>query len=348
VSRGASARVRLLVGLLGTAATSCDPQTDLVAIEAPQNVCPDAASCTSQGSCAARNCARDASKSAFCSAQTSPVEVGDGCTSPAATTQTFRFAICSCTDLVTIDPLQVDGPNPTAIAVNGALRVEAGVRIEGSVRVGAALRSSAQAAPTITGSLSEHTQPNCACGEASLLDVGAAAAAYAGDNDNADAKLDSVALDGFSGTRELDLACGRYHLSRIAGSGALRLRVHGRVALGVDGNVELDDEFVVTLDSGAQLTLFVAGNMRVAGRLELSTPDSPSSLRLLVGGNGTVDLGSDALIVGTLYAPRAELVTRGRFELTGAVFVRRAAPGAELIVHYDPITGDPAANGCSR
>jgi hypothetical protein len=122
--------------------------------------------------------------------------------------------------------------------------------------------------------------------------------------------------------------------------------VHGRVDLRIDGNIELDDDFVVSLDSGAQLTLFIAGNMRVAGRLELSTPDSAGNLRVLVGGNGTVDLGAEALIVGTLYAPRAELVTRGRFELTGAVFVRRAAPGAELIVHYDPITGDAAANGC--
>jgi hypothetical protein len=342
--------VRLLVGLLGTAATSCDPQTDLVAIEPPQNVCPEAAGCTPPESCAARSCTRATSKSEFCSAQTNLVEVGDGCNSPGATTQTFRFAICSCTDLVTIEPLQVDGPNPTAIAVNGALRVGAGVYIAGSVRVGGALSSalsSAQSAPMITGSLIEHTRPSCACGAANLLDVGAATAAYAGDNDNADAKLVSVEYDSFSGARSLDLACGRYYLSRVAGSGALRLRVHGRVDLRIDGNVELDDELVVNLDAGAQLTLFIAGNMRVTGRLELSTPDSASSLRVLVGGNGTVDLGSDALIVGTLYAPRAELVTRGRFELTGAVFVRRVVPSAELIVHYDPSTGEPAANGCA-
>jgi hypothetical protein len=116
----------------------------------------------------------------------------------------------------------------------------------------------------------------------------------------------------------------------------------------VAGNVELDAGWIVNLDAGAQLDLFVAGNLRVAGELQLTRTDAASKVRLLVGGQGTVDLGADTSIGGVLYAPRAELVTRGRFEIDGALFVRRAAPGAELLVHYDPSLASSAAISCAQ
>jgi len=336
----------LLRGLLvGAALGSSCTRTDLVAFDVRDQACSDPAGCPAPGGCVARSCTNAATKAEFCAARSSPVEVGDGCSAQSPSSQSFRFAICSCTDLVTAAALQVDGPAPTALAVNGALRVQS-ANIDASVLVGGALSSSGSTAPTITGKLTEHAPAACLCDSSRLFDVSAAVSARVNDNDDAALKFEKTELDAFSGVRELDLLCGRYYLTRIAGDAGLHIRVHGQVALFVAGNIELDDELVVSLDSAAQFSLFVAGNLRVAGRLEVTTPDAADAAHLIMGGEGTVDLGSETSIIGTLYAPRAELVTRGRFELSGALFVRRAAPGAELLVHYDPSTGDPAANGC--
>jgi hypothetical protein len=326
-------------------ALSC-AQTDLVALDALEPGCSDAAACAAP-LCAAHSCEPGSSQAAFCMAQSNLFEIGDGCSAQTPDIQSFRFAICSCTDLVTVAALRVDGPDSTALAVNGALRVKDGVDIQGSVRVGAALASSGQLPPMITGPVIEHAPPACVCDATTLLDIGAAVRAHARDNDNAASQLASTELDAFSSQRELDLNCGRYYLSRIAGSAALHMRVHGRVALFVAGNIELDDAWVVNLDAGAQLELLVAGNLRVAGRVELLS-ETASDLRVLVGGEGTLDLSSDTSISGVLYAPRAELVTRGRFEIDGALFVRRAAPGAELVVHYPASLADSAAFSCGE
>lgn len=295
--------------------------------------------------CAAHSCESALNSAQFCEESGNLVAAGDGCSASAPSTPVFRFALCSCTDFVTSSPFEVDGPAAPAIAIDGELRVADGVRLAGSVRVGEELRTgSTSMPPDIGGRLEEHADPSCACGGDALFDFSAALSQRRTDNDNA--ARDPRELDGFSGARDLDLACGRYYFTRIAGTGALRMRIHGRVALFVAGNIELDDAWNVQLDAGAQLTLIIAGNVRVGGRLELNPGGDASNAQLLVGGAGTIDLNAETSVHATLYAPRSELVTRARFELSGALLLRRVAPGAEFIVHYAASAGDPAANGC--
>jgi hypothetical protein len=333
--------MRWLCGWLACSVTACQ-QTDVVAIGRAQDACITA-DCKAAPSCAARSCSTATDQRQFCLESTQLVSVGDHC----GTSPVFGFAVCTCTDFVTSAAFSVDGPASTAVAIDGELRVDRDVSLAASVRVGQTLHSSAGTVPMITNGLLEHAAKSCACQPSEVFDVAAEVAKHRTDNDNTPTLSGSDALASLSVARDLDLTCGRYYLSRIAGKGPLRLRVHGRVMLFVAGNIELDDALLVALDPGAQLAWFIADNVRVAGRLELSAPDGAASVHVVVGGSGTIDLGSEVTLVGSVYAPGAELVTRARFELNGALFVRRAAPGAAFIVHYDPATGDPAANGCS-
>jgi hypothetical protein len=84
----------------------------------------------------------------------------------------------------------------------------------------------------------------------------------------------------------------------------------------------------------------------VDGKVQLASSDAALKVRLIVGGEGTVNLRSAVAMNGVLYAPRADFVSDGRFELNGALFAERVNPNRELIIHYDPALGDPNAHSC--
>jgi len=176
-----------------------------------------------------------------------------------------------------------------------------------------------------------------------LLDVHTLTSSHASNNDDAAAGLDPRKLDGFDGAQELTLGPGALYLTRIAGNGLLTLKVQGSLVLLVDGEIALDDSLRVELAADATFDLFVAGTVRVTKTLNLGDAGAAARVRLYVGGSGTIDLGGDAVIAGPLYAPHSELVTRGSFEIFGPLFVRRAAPGGDLRIHYSPSYAVPVA-----
>jgi hypothetical protein len=235
-------------------------------------------------------------------------------------------------------PLVVEASDPDgeggSVGINGTLTLGAGASIDGSLQVAGAIETGDGPAVEVSGRSLEAANVACNCQPSNLLDVAARVAVARTGNDNAAQSLDPRALDGFTSAQSLSLGTGTLYLSRIAGSAPLALAIDGAVRLHADGDVELDSTLTITLAPGATLDLFIARNVR-ARALLLGDATTAGRLRVYVGGPGTINLEDASVIGGSLYAPTAELVTRGPLAAHGPLFVRRAAPGAELRVRYD-------------
>jgi hypothetical protein len=291
------------------------------------------------GNCAAQSCRSIATKLDFCAAGQPPtVVLGDSCDAVGRTH--FKFAVCTCRGLVTNAGFEVDSLSSTAAAGGASVASNDEVRLGPDTSIDGALYVTgmygAAATPRVAAGVMESAPPACSCDPKLFLDTAALISARSRDNDNAAAQLTATSLNGFNGST-LSLDCGRYYFDRVVGSGLLSIEAKGRVAIFIAGDLGLDDGLTLTLQSGATAEIYVGGNVRVGGRLELSTSNDGNRVLLAVGGTGTIDLAQDALIDGSIYAPRAEIVTRGTLELNGSLFVNRANFAKATRVHYQPI-----------
>jgi hypothetical protein len=287
-------------------------------------------------------------REAFCAGQGFGVIGGDSCATEGEP-RAYAYALCSCSDYSANGSLEVrafhGSPEQPAegagdVGINGDFNVNASVSING------ALRSSGQVIlPTgvdlITGAgTASGVAPPCDCAPEHASGWTRLIGARQLDNDNLSIGLMREALDGVPGDGNLSLPCGRFALSRIAAPGSVHIDVSGRAALFVEGNLEIDGSFEVAVAPGASLELFVGGNMRVAGAMQLGDESrGQASIRLHVAGGGSLNLQGISTLAGVLDAPFAELVTGESFHVFGSVFVRRAAPDANLSVHYDTQLG---------
>ena len=163
--------------------------------------------------------------------------------------------------------------------------------------------------------------------------------------------LDPAALTLVEGDAELDLPCGRYYLDELSGTGAgtVAIRATGRTALFVGGNITLQQDLVVALESDAELDLFVGGNIQVSGVTRLGEPDRPRALRVYVVSGGSIRLTAGSELAGNLYAPLTDLASSVPLDLFGALVVNRviAEGGATVKVHHDRAIAD-AAETCAN
>jgi hypothetical protein len=353
---GRTGRGRCAVQLAGLAllAGGC-AQTDVVA-RAAAIECLHAGDCMADGECAPTPCGSTGLDADLCAGdappQASRVQVGDGCSDTVTSVPGFRFALCSCTDVVSAHPLTVDGAGdadpatvgPDSVGIVGELSSDAIVDIAGSLQLSGDLTLPSEDALRVGGVLVQTPNPACNCRDENLLDVAALVQVQATDASAVAAGFDPARLEDVTTDSPLELGCGRFRVARIAGASDLRIRALGRVALFVEGDVALDRGMDVTLDPGASFDLFVAGNVRVGAAWLLGGIEQAGRVRVYVGGGGTLDLSAEASIAGLLYAPRAELVTRGDLDVYGPLFVRRAAPGGELRVHA-ALAPAPACGG---
>jgi hypothetical protein len=111
--------------------------------------------------------------------------------------------------------------------------------------------------------------------------------------------------------------------------------VRKSTAIYVAGDLHLTGDLVVDTADGADLDLFIAGNLKVDGLLTLGSKDNAARVRLYVGDSGTTQLGGGGELHGALYAPLSEIVINAELTVYGAVLARRVAAAAPLIVHYD-------------
>jgi hypothetical protein len=212
----------------------------------------------------------------------------------------------------------------TSLTVAGTLTVPATATISGTVTAGATVRDAV-------------TVPvPCACGASDLVDIAAFVANHRADNNDASIGLSPARLTDYVGDVTLDLPCGIYYVGPVRGNGAIVLRITGRVALLVDGDLALGAPLTIELDTqDAELDLMIAGLVSSNARIVAGDPDHPSRTRIYIGGSGTIPLSGDSLIAANVYAPRSAIELSASSTIFGSLFLRRIAQAGPLTIHYD-------------
>jgi len=280
------------------------------------------------GPCAAATC----SGALACAAPIPRAIVGDSCGAQPWVAPAFQHALCSCGDYVSELPLTIVpavAGSATPVAVDGDLTAGARIDVAGPLFVAGELALVGDGGIDAVDVQPETGAPRCDCSPSVALTVDAVRALAPANP----AGFDPAAFGNIAADVSIPLGCGAYRVPRIAGASSLNLAIEGHVVLVVEGDIALDANLQAVLAPGALLELFVLGNVRVAGAMLLG--DDDDRVQLYVLGTGTIDLEADAFIAGSMYAPNAELVTRGDLTTTGSIFVRRAAPGGPVVIRYD-------------
>lgn len=242
-----------------------------------------------------------------------------------------------------------------AVTVGGSARIAGDVRLDRfqvaascTLAPNSALEVSA-GAPTATREAVSIAAP-CRCDGA--LDLAGLLDRARVDNDNAALSLDAnTALAVLDAPLERALPCGRYYVRDINAQRHTTLHVTGRVALFVQNRIEVDKAASLSIDlaDGAELDLFVGQDISAEGPVAIGAPTAPPRTRVYFGAKETIFLAAGTMIAGTVYAPHAELVTSGPFELFGAALVRRHSASAPLRLHYDrALARDTCASATCR
>ncbi len=225
----------------------------------------------------------------------------------------------------------VQGGAQGALSVDGVLHVPAGQPHAGVTAAGG----------TVTQAV--HVAVPCDC--ANPLDIASIVRGFAQQNDDAAAGLDPATVASVTAARTLTLGCGRYYLGSIGGSAPLTVRVTGRAALAVGGSVLHDTTpLTVTLDPGAELDLFVAGDVLLSGLTAIGDPARGAATRLYVA--GTFGYDGRLALAANLYLPNAAFTTTTTgTEVWGSILARDIGVTGNLTVHYDPSILD--VTGCA-
>ncbi len=247
-------------------------------------------------------------------------------------------------DLDSSGPLS--GPG-TSATVAGDARVNGDVALA-SLTVGGVLTVPPEFSPGPAQAAELRREPvppviPCDCDEGSRFDPAALIAHHTVDNDDAAIGLDPATLEDVTGERALELPCGRFLLTRIAGSGHATLRIRGRTALFIPGGVDLREALTVDVRPPGELDLFLAGGFVVSGQLTLGSAALPSRVRVYVAGTQALDISAGSTLAGNLYAPQAQLNLSGNAELFGSLFVRHLEASGAVRVHHDADVLDAGA-----
>jgi cytoskeletal protein CcmA (bactofilin family) len=223
----------------------------------------------------------------------------------------------------------VDAPDAgDSLSVSGAVHVPEGGTVPPSPAV------------TATGGVAVGpvTVPlPCDC--SNLIPVFTIVSAFKTNNDNALIGLGTGSLENPTGP--VHLPCGRYYVYGVTG-GSIDLVVTGRVALFVDGDLNIDvGSLRIDLAPGAELDMFVAGSMGMGDGASVGNTSTPGRVRLYVA--GAVQLGSSVTLGANVYAPNATF-TSSSLEMSGALFAAQFVVSGSFAIHYD--TAVLAATGC--
>ncbi|ADO70807.1 DUF7305 domain-containing protein [Stigmatella aurantiaca] len=211
-----------------------------------------------------------------------------------------------------------------SLKVGGRLTVPSGFVLTGPIQAAEVLRQPVEALSP------------CDCAPAAQVDIAGFVANHERVNHNADIGLEPSALEGFSGSRTLELPCGRFYLNRIEGQGGLTLVAQGRTALFVGEGVRLGEQLAVEVSGPeAELDLFIGGDVEVTGPLLLGGGTRTPRMRVYIAGTGILTLPVDSAIEGHLYAPQVLLRLSGNAEVFGSVFVRRVEASSTALLHHD-------------
>ena len=147
--------------------------------------------------------------------------------------------------------------------------------------------------------------PPCSCNPKDILDVGKLVDGARTLNDNAAVGLSPKLFENAIGKVSFDLPCGRFYVTSFGGLGDITVNVNGRVALFVDGSISALGVLQFKLAPGAEIDLFVKGNLALTGKMSFGDKSRPAATRIYVGGTSDITLIGASGFVGNLYAPRA-------------------------------------------
>jgi hypothetical protein len=178
--------------------------------------------------------------------------------------------------------------------------------------------------------------PPCGCDTTPALDLVGAIAERKTNNANAALPFDPQGLLTDVQAQSLTLPCGEYYLPelRTAPGAPIMLRVQGRAAIFVAGDVALGDNFLVSLDDGAELDLVVARSFDTRGRV-FGAPMAPARMRLWVAST-TVSLPEQIQFAAAVYAPKAVFSAGANLTFSGSLYVGTVLVDGDVRVSYDP------------
>lgn len=236
------------------------------------------------------------------------------------------------------------------VQVNGDLSAGSGVSNVGHLEVKGTLRTpeaeSWVGTATIgaKGAYTAMAGPPCGCGADQALDVAAAIAAAKTQNDNAAIGLD---LQQSVGEKTLALGSGSYFFDGVTAVGQHTLTVDGAVALYVSGDFETVGATHLALTTGSTLDLYVDGDVNLVGDSSFGEGATPGAVKLYVAGERKVSLVGAQKVVGSVYAPAADLSLVGETTFEGALFARNVDGVGKLKVSFAaPVVATPESELC--
>ena len=199
--------------------------------------------------------------------------------------------------------------------------------------------------------------PPCPCEAKDIINVDGLVAEAKTNNDDAKYTIDPSMLNVLIGNIEVTLPCGKIYFEQIGGIGNVIVNVTGRVAVFVGGSVANTGNLEFRLAAGAEIDLFISGDLAVTGRALFGERDRPAASRIYVGGSGNVFLTGYTEFVGNLYAPHSLVQGIGFENVYGSIFADMfVSPGFANFVYDAAImtVGDtcdtplPPPNTCSQ
>lgn len=199
--------------------------------------------------------------------------------------------------------------------------------------------------------------PPCRCDSAAALDWSSVLASASTQNDNELIDLDALALATAPDAVDLTLPCGRFYVTEITGDREIHLRVTGRVALFVGGEVSSSGPLDVELGPDAELDWFVGGALDLSNAIRVGDAARPAAVRIYVAGAGELPVPRE-FVFANLYAPLSDVVLTGSGDFYGSLFGQTLTSAAAITVHYDAAVhrageacrdADPAScSGCGQ
>jgi hypothetical protein len=177
--------------------------------------------------------------------------------------------------------------------------------------------------------------PPCPCTDSARLDIAGIVASAQTNNDNASVASSAADLSTrlSAGSVPTGFGCGRFALSGVEIARDFSSAIEGRVALFVDGDLTLRGDLGASLAPGAELDVFVTGDLRLSAPGQIGTQERPAALRLYVAGSAPLIIDGTSPWAVQLYAPRVPVVIAGT--VLGSIFAASIETQLAFVMHYD-------------
>jgi hypothetical protein len=238
---------------------------------------------------------------------------------------------------------------------SGALLIDGDLHYAAE-RLPTSLPSNVQVAGSLIEADYATTLP-CACSTAYVTDLLSAIAAAESSNDDALAQLDREAMSNLTAARSFSLSCGKYYFRSVSSLSSIDWQITGHVAVFVASDFVLRGELTVNLAPGAELDVYIGGNLLMTSSARFGDPARPAASRIYVRGAVELATAEDATLtsasagaafVGNLYAPAATLQFAPHSEVFGSLFVMQLRVLQSLLVHYDPTVTTELGGACEK